>query len=106
MRNCVVACGQSLYSAKSVDKNYVAIEITSIEVRKEETTQFDPHLDPAGAIFIKPDADMLRAQLLLRGHVAHSHPHGTERLQIALSQSCGYSVSLVRHLKFLVKFDN
>ena len=39
------------------------------------TTHADTCLDSAGPIVIKPDADMLRVMLILRGHVTHGHSH-------------------------------
>ena len=67
--------------------------------------QANPRLNSAGAIFVEPGADKLRTQLLVRGHITHSHHHAPG-LQDSWSNSNWYMLRVVvGHLNFFVNFQ-
>ena len=49
-------------------------------VDEQLKAQADPRLDPAGAIAVKPIADMLRVMLLDRGQVLYGYFHEAKGL--------------------------
>ena len=59
-------------------------------------------MNPAGAIPVEPDADMLRVVLLVRGHEAQDHNRGSEGLEYLESQFMGYlaDVDMFGRLQF------
>ena len=96
-RHC--RCRRSIYLLpRGSDADYAALKITTIfDIGKQTTTQADPRLNPARTMVVKPDADTLRLQLLLRGHENHGYPHGTKWLKVTQSENYWYSVRTVWH---------
>ena len=52
----------------------------------EKTTQADPHLDSVDANLVKPDGDLLSAQLYIRGHETDNLDHDGKGLHKTESQ--------------------
>ena len=72
VRDARVLAGQSCHFILSLRDN-IAVKITTTFKKGEEVlgpTEADRFLDPASAIGIKPDTDLLRVMLLFRSHVA------------------------------------
>jgi len=75
--------------ASGADCDDIAIKITIKPEDREEVLSpmvADPCLDPAGAVFVEPDADLLRFQLFVRAHEAQNLDHRAKRLQYSKSQ--------------------
>ena len=62
-----VFAGQSCHFARPVDREDVSLDINTIVRTEKVRGEANPGLDSAGAIIVKPDTDLLRLQLLLRG---------------------------------------
>ena len=73
VRNTLVV-GQSDYFTGGGNSNEAGFKILT-EVGEVVTTQADSLLNPAGAILVKPDADVLSAMLLAIVQVLHRRFH-------------------------------
>ena len=65
------------YSTRRGKRDYFPLKNTLLHVSEkvEVKAQAYPRLDSAGAMVVEPDVYALRAQLLVRGQVAHGKHH-------------------------------
>ena len=86
VRYAVVDAFQFQNSTRVSAKDDAAFKTPSIGTGEKATTQPDLRLDPTDAVFVKPNTDMLCAQLLNRSHEAQDLDHGGKGLQYLVSQ--------------------
>ena len=92
----MVFASQSCHFTRVGDGYDVGLKITTLVVGEKMPLPFqtDSRLDPACAVVVKPDTDLLSLELLLLSHVAHRYQHAP-RLQHPKCQLTGSWLNVV-----------